>query len=62
MPYLVPDAEKWMKKAYRSFYLRPRFILRKVLQLKSINALKKYVRGAWGLVWFSMTPDQETND
>ncbi len=58
MPYLIPDAEEWIKKAYRSFYLRPRFVFKKAKDLRSWSTFKKYCIGAWGLVRFNMLPDE----
>jgi len=57
MPYLIPDAEEWIKKAYRSFYLRPSFIFKKAKKLRSWSTFKKYCAGAWGLVRFNMLPE-----
>lgn len=44
--YLVPDAEKWVERAYKEFYFRPKFIIKKLKGLNSIDTLKKYIRGA----------------
>jgi len=30
VPYLVPDMEKWIRRAFRAFYGRPSFLLRKL--------------------------------
>ena len=46
MPYLVDDAEEWSKKAYRKFYFRPSFVLKKLKNLKSLEALQNYIKGA----------------
>lgn len=46
MGYMVKDADKWTKKAYRSFYLRPRFILKRLRKMTSIDAIKKNLIGA----------------
>lgn len=46
MPYLVKDAEKWAKRAYLQFYFRPRFIIKKIMKLTSVEVLKNYLRGA----------------
>jgi anaerobic magnesium-protoporphyrin IX monomethyl ester cyclase len=54
IPYFVKDSDKWVKKAYREFYLRPRFILRKIMRLNSLDMLRRYVDGAVGIVYFDM--------
>ncbi|MBI4454076.1 cobalamin B12-binding domain-containing protein [Candidatus Woesearchaeota archaeon] len=50
LPYLVPDADKWVKKAYRSFYFRPSFVIKKIRKLNSWDTLKKYIDGARGII------------
>lgn len=39
LPYFVPNADKWVKKAYRSFYLRPNYILS---NFKNINSIDRF--------------------
>jgi len=36
---------KWQKKAFKSFYLRPKYIFYKIRQLKSVDALKMIFEG-----------------
>ena len=31
LPYLVKDADVWAKKAYKEFYMRPGFVLKKLM-------------------------------
>lgn len=52
IPYFVEDADKWIEKAYKSFYLRPEFIFKKLTKLTSIDVLKKYITGFFGIVSF----------
>lgn len=54
MPFLVEDADKWVNRAYREFYFRPSFILRKLSKIDSIGKLKRDVQGAWGIFRFEM--------
>ena len=52
LPYFVPDSDKWAEKAYRQFYIRPSFILKKMYKLRSLDTLEKYIRGFKGIVMF----------
>lgn len=38
---------KWQKKAFRSFYFRPRVILRHIVRIRSITQLKIDLKGAY---------------
>jgi len=38
------------RKAYRSFYLRPRFILRQLFRIRSLEQLRTNIRGALGML------------
>src|SRR3989338_7595700 len=49
MPYLVKDADKWVKRAYREFYFRPSVILNKIKKLNSFDNLKKNIIGAYSI-------------
>lgn len=46
LDYFVKDSDKWIKKAYKEFYLRPSYIFKKIRKLTSLDALKKNIRGA----------------
>lgn len=46
LPFLVDNAEKWVSKAYKEFYFRPSFIIKKFKKLNSFDTFKKYLRGA----------------
>lgn len=54
LPYFVEDADQWTKKAYRKFYLRPSYILKKVAKIRSWDTLKKHFWAAEGLLLFKM--------
>jgi radical SAM superfamily enzyme YgiQ (UPF0313 family) len=54
LPYLVPNAEKWVRKAYRSFYFRPNYILKRLFKARGRHYLKKYFDAAKGILCFKM--------
>ena len=54
IPPLVADADKWVKKAYQSFYFRPSKIANQFLRIRSLKDLQKNVAGFVGLLNFSM--------
>jgi len=54
LPYFVDDTEKWVARAYKEFYLRPRFVLKKLWKMRSLDTMRKYIRGAYGIVLFKM--------
>jgi len=39
------DLEYWTKKAFREFYLRPSYIMKKLLSVRSLNDLRTYYNG-----------------
>jgi radical SAM superfamily enzyme YgiQ (UPF0313 family) len=49
IPLLVKDADKWTKIAYKRFYFRFGFILKKILKLRNIDTLNKYIRAFFAL-------------
>jgi radical SAM superfamily enzyme YgiQ (UPF0313 family) len=53
-PYFIPHAELWVEKAYRRFYFRPAYVLRKLFRIRSFNILKKYLRAFQGIFMFEM--------
>ena len=57
---LVPDADLWVKKAYRSFYLRPRKIFQQMLRIRSFDDLKKNIDAFFGILSFKMREDAFT--
>ncbi len=52
-PYFVPDAEDWIKKAYREFYFRPKYILRQFFKIRSWDDVKKRWWAFKGILFFS---------
>ncbi|MCK5022712.1 MAG: cobalamin-dependent protein [Candidatus Aenigmarchaeota archaeon] len=46
MDYIVKDADKWAKKAYMEFYLRPSYIFKKIMTLKSPYDVMNNIKGA----------------
>ena len=57
---LVPDADLWVRKAYRSFYLRPSKIFQQILRIRSFDDLKKNLDGFFGILSFKMREDAFT--
>lgn len=53
-PYLIPDAEKWAKKALWSFYFRPRYIVKRLKKIDSWDAFQKHAVGAYSFLRFKM--------
>jgi radical SAM superfamily enzyme YgiQ (UPF0313 family) len=49
-PILHPLANKYVKKAYREFYLRPSYIWKRIKKIKSFGDLKKNIVGAIGIL------------
>lgn len=58
IPFIVPDTDKWVKRAYREFYFRPSYIAKKLTKIRSFDTIKKYVKGGFSIVQFQMTPDK----
>ncbi len=50
MPYLAPHADRWVKKCYRSFYLRPAYILKSISGIRSWDSIKKHFQALTGLL------------
>jgi len=57
---LVPDADKWVKKAYQSFYLRYNKIIYQLLRIRSLDDFLKNFDGFMGIVGFKMRDDAFT--
>ena len=60
MKPLVADADMWVRKAYRSFYLRPRKILEQIFQVRNFDDFKKNLDGLLGILSFKMREDAFT--
>jgi len=43
------ELDDWLKKAYQSFYFRPRYILRTLAKIKSFKELRGLANSAWAL-------------
>jgi len=54
LPYLVPHADIWVRRAYRSFYFRPRFVAKRLLEIHSFSDIRRYLQAAGGLINFRM--------
>ena len=54
MPNLVPNAEKWVAHAYRSFYLRPSVIMKRLLSIRTYHDIKRHIDAFIGIVGFKM--------
>ncbi|MFX0023370.1 MAG: B12-binding domain-containing radical SAM protein [Candidatus Hermodarchaeota archaeon] len=54
LPFLVENADKWVRRAYREFYFRPKVLLKKLFAIRSIDTIKKYITGFRGIVFFEM--------
>ncbi len=54
LPYLVKDADRWVMKAYRSFYLRPSYVLRRMLKIRTFDDVSKSLNAGKGLFKFRM--------
>lgn len=54
IPYFIPDAEKWLKHAYRKFYFRPTYILKRLNKVRSLRDFKKCLQAFQGISKFEM--------
>ena len=61
-PYLVDDAEKWVRRALWSFYFRPRYIAGRLRKIDSWDAFKKHLTGALSFLWFTMNKKEPILD
>lgn len=59
LPYFVPDAERWVRKAYRSFYFRPNYIAKRLFKIRTWDNVKKHVQAAKGLLSFGMKRSEQ---
>lgn len=48
-PHFFPAADEWVNKAYRQFYFRPKYIAKKVAELRSFNQITKYWKAFQGV-------------
>jgi radical SAM superfamily enzyme YgiQ (UPF0313 family) len=54
IPYFFPGAERWVKRAYLKFYLRPAYVLKKLSKIHSWDAFKKSLQAFQGIFMFEM--------
>ena len=54
IPYEFPGMNGWVKKAYTSFYLRPKFIAETLTKIRSFREVKKYLLGLYAILNFRM--------
>lgn len=50
LPFLFPDAGKWVAKAYREFYFRPSYIAYRLMRRDGWQNIHKYSRAAYNLL------------
>lgn len=60
IPPLVPNADKWVSQAYRSFYLRPRKIFEQLRNIRSLKDVQKNLDGLLAILKFQMRDDAFT--
>lgn len=54
MPHFIFGADKFCEKAYKQYYLRYGYLLKKLSRVRSWGQLIRYVRGAMALLRFKM--------
>lgn len=54
MPCLVEESKEWIKEAYQSFYINPRYILGRLKHINSYNQFKKHVLAGVGVMLFKL--------
>ncbi|MBR9678261.1 MAG: radical SAM protein [Nanoarchaeota archaeon] len=52
MPDVYPGAKKWVEKAFKEFYFRPKYIKKKILGIKDMDNLKQYLGGLKAILNF----------
>lgn len=58
LPYLVTDAAVWVSRAYRKFYLRKGYVLNKILRIRNLRDIKRYLEAAKAIFSFRMAIDE----
>ena len=46
----IAEMEKMQRYAYRKFYLRPSYILKRIIKIRSLEDIKRYIKGGAALV------------
>jgi radical SAM superfamily enzyme YgiQ (UPF0313 family) len=57
--YSEQEAVKLLDKAYRAFYLRPSYILRKIYAIKSFKQILLYIRSGLSIMFTMFSKDKE---
>jgi radical SAM superfamily enzyme YgiQ (UPF0313 family) len=52
IPFLVKNSDYWVRKAYKEYYLRPSFVLKKISQIRKIQDIKHIFDAAKGILCF----------
>jgi anaerobic magnesium-protoporphyrin IX monomethyl ester cyclase len=60
LPYLVDNAEEWIRKAYKNFYFRPSYIFKRLFKIKTLDGLKKHIQAVRSITDFKLS-QQEVN-
>ena len=55
LPYLANGADRWVRKAYRTIYFNPRFIIKRLRLIHSIDQLRKAFLAFIGLLFFRIS-------
>jgi len=50
IPYSFPNLDRWVEFAFKRFYFRPKFVLKTILNLKSIRQNQRYILGLRALI------------
>jgi radical SAM superfamily enzyme YgiQ (UPF0313 family) len=50
LPDMVPNVDKWVKRAFREFYYRPEYIIRHILNIRSFKELSEGFNAAKSLL------------
>ncbi len=61
-PYLIDDAERWVRRALWSFYFRPAYILKRMRKINSWDTFKKHLTGALAFLMFTMNKKEPLMD
>lgn len=54
LPFFVNNADKWVKRAYRSSYFDPSFVFKKLRRVRSFDQITKMLTAAGGMLFFKM--------
>jgi len=55
--YEFPDIDELVKFAYKKFYFRPGFILRRISKTRDLKEIRNYLLGIFALMKFRMIPE-----